>query len=627
MRAPAVTLVALPWHALPMPSIQLGTLCAVLGQAGIATEVRSLMLAFMEHCLAETAGRPEGERITVADYATVADEYPALGLGDWIFAVPPFRDDAERDAQYVAYLRQLGVPEPVVGKALVMRSLVPAFLERCVEEILASGTRMVGFTTTFSQNVPSLVLAKLLKEREPRVAIVFGGGNCDGPMGAALHRAFPWVDVVVRGEAERLLPDLVRDLFAGRPVRPAPGLCYREGDRQVVVPQQPATPVSMDDVPIPIMDEYFERLEKTSFAAEMAGRVSVPFETSRGCWWGAKSHCTFCGLNGTSMAFRSKSPGRVVDELAALARRHGRLDFTSVDTILDLEYLREVMPRLRDAGQDLRIYYEVKSNLRREQVRLLRDAGVRFLQPGIESLSTPLLRLMRKGVTAFQNVRLLKWCAEEGIEVAWNIIYGFPREPEEEYTRMARAIPSLTHLWPPTLCLLALHRFSPYHQRPAEFGLEELGPLPWYRLIYPIDDATLADLAYSFDYRHADGRKPSDYIGPLRAAIDAWHSGQGVAYRALRYRRGPGFLVVHDRRPGLTADYSFDEREAQLYLACADGATASEACAALRAAGSSDVDADDVRTFLDDLVSSRLVYEENGHYLALALPATLPEMP
>src|SRR6187200_2230339 len=98
MRAPAVTLVALPWHALPMPSIQLGTLCAVLGQAGIATEVRSLMLVFMEHCVAETVGRAEGERITVSDYATVADEYPALGLGDWIFAVPPFRDNTERDA-------------------------------------------------------------------------------------------------------------------------------------------------------------------------------------------------------------------------------------------------------------------------------------------------------------------------------------------------------------------------------------------------------------------------------------------------------------------------------------------------------------------------------------------------
>jgi ribosomal peptide maturation radical SAM protein 1 len=627
VRAPAITLVALPWHALHLPSIQLGTLCAVLGQAGIATEARSLMLAFMEHCLAETDGRPERERITIADYATVSEEYYARGLGDWIFAVAPFRQDPRRDAQYLSDLRERGVPEPVLAKALAMRELVPAFLERCVEEILAPGPRVVGFTTSFSQNVPSLALAKLLKERDPGVTIVFGGGNCDGPMGAALHRAFPWVDVVVRGEGERLLPGLVRDLFAGGPIQPAPGLCYREGGRQVVIPQQPATPVPMDEVPTPMLDEYFERLEKTRFAAEITSRVSIPFETSRGCWWGARSHCTFCGLNGTSMAFRSKSPGRVVEELTALARRHGRLEFTSVDTILDLEYLREVMPRLRDAGHDLSVYYEVKSNLRRDEVRLLRAAGVKFLQPGIESLSTPILRLMRKGVTAFQNVRLLKWCAEYGMEVLWNVLYGFPAEPEAEYARMARVVPSLAHLWPPTLGRLALHRFSPYHERPAEFGLENLGPMPWYGLVYPTDHETLAGLAYNFDYRHADGRDPDTYIGPLRAAIEAWRSGHSVAYRALRYRRGPGFLVVQDRRPGLAADYSFDEDEARLYLACADGATPAEACATLQAAGTVDVDVEDVRAFLDELVTGRLVYEEQGRYLALALPASLPEMP
>jgi len=627
VRASTVILVALPWHALHVPSIQLGTLCAILGQAGIATEVRSLNLAFMEHCLAATEGRPEIERITVADYATVGEEHSPRGLGDWIFAVPPFRQDPEHDAQYLAYLRQLRVPETVLAKALRLRELVPSFLERCVTEILASEARLIGFTTTFSQNVPSLVLAKLLKQRDPDVTIVFGGGNCDGPMGAALHSAFPWVDVVVRGEAERVVPGLVRGLLSGGRVQPAPGLCYRDGDRQVVVPQQPAEPVPMDEVPAPIMDEYFERLEKTRFAAEILNTVTIPFETSRGCWWGAKSHCTFCGLNGTSMAFRSKSPGRVVDELTALARRHGRLEFTSVDTILDLEYLRELMPRLREAGHDLSIYYEVKSNLRREQVRLLREAGVKFLQPGIESLSTPILRLMRKGVTAFQNIRLLKWCAEYGVQVSWNILYGFPGEPKEEYARMAQAVPSLVHLWPPALCRLGLHRFSPYHQRPAEFGLENLGPLPWYRLVYPIDGETLAGLAYNFDFRHTDGRDPETYIGPLRTAIEAWESGQSQAHRALRYRRGPGFLVVQDRRPGLTADYSFDDDEARLYLACEDGATPAEAWATLQASGPTDVDVDDVRTFLDELVSSRLVYEEHGRYLALALPASLPEMP
>jgi ribosomal peptide maturation radical SAM protein 1 len=626
MREPSVMLIAMPWHALGLPSIQLGILGSVLEQAGIATEVRSLMLAFMEHCLAGTAARPEAERIELADYAMVGEKNFPLGLGDWIFAVPPFRDAPDRDAQYLAHLREQNVPEPEVAKALAMRALVPTFLERTADEILAAGPRVVGFSSTFSQNVPSLVLAKALKERNPSLTIVFGGGNCDGPMGAALHRAFPWVDVVVRGEAERVLPELVRDLFAGGGIRARPGLCYRDGDRSVAIPQSGEAGVPMDEIPTPRFDEYFERLAKTTFATEMMRHVRVPHETSRGCWWGAKSHCTFCGLNGTTMAFRSKSDDRVVEELTALAQRHERLDFTLVDTILDMRYFRDVLPRLRDAGCDLSLYYETKSNLRREQVRLLREAGVNFLQPGIESLSSPILRLMRKGVTAFQNVRLLKWCAEYGIHVFWNVIYGFPGEPPEEYARLAGLAPSLTHLAPPTLCRLAIHRFSPYHDRPAEFGLEVLGPLPWHRLVYPADDATLAELAYNFDYRHADGRDPETYVGPLREAIEAWHASHSASYRALRYRRGPGFLVVHDRRPDLEpADYSFSERETRLFLACEDGATAAEARAALPKADAADLDLDDVQEFLDELVGCRLMYEESGRYLALALPAKLPE--
>jgi hypothetical protein len=157
--------------------------------------------------------------------------------------------------------------------------------------------------------------------------------------------------------------------------------------------------------------------------------------------------------------------------------------------------------------------------------------------------------------------------------------------------------------------------------------LEDLGPLPWYRLVYPIDGEALTGIAYNFDFRHADGRDPETYVGPLRAAIAEWQAGRSAAYRALRYLRGPGFLVVQDRRPGLTADYSFDEHEALLYLACADGATPAEAWATLQASRPTDVDVDDVRTFLDELVSSRLAYEEQGRYLALALPASLPEMP
>jgi ribosomal peptide maturation radical SAM protein 1 len=626
--AGTVLLVAMPWETLPKPSIQLGILKSVLDRAGIRNEVRSLKLAFMEHCLAATAGRHESERIRVADYQAISNEYAAVGLGDWIFAVPPFRDTSDLDDRYLVHIRSEGVPEAAIARALAMRGLVPAFLQRCVDEILAAAPRVVGFSSAYSQNVASLVLSKLLKLRDPSLRIVFGGSNCDGPMGAALHRAFPWIDVVVRGEAEHVLPRLARDLLAGDAVRPQPGLCYREGDRAVAVETVEGATVPMDDVPTPDFDEYFDRLRTSSFGAELLPHVRLLYETARGCWWGAKSHCTFCGLIGPSMTFRSKSPDRVVEEITVLTRRYRRLDFQMVDNILDLRYLRDLLPRLRDTGYHLRIFYETKANLKKDQVRSLRDGGVDRIQPGIESLSTPILGLMRKGVTAFQNVRLLKWCAQYGLGVSWIVIYGFPGEPPEEYARMADVVPSLTHLEPPMIARLRVERFSPYHQRPREFGLEVVGPLPHYRFVYPVDAATLTDLAYTFEYRHLDGRDPEIYAGPLCQAIEAWQAGGPTALGSLRYRRGPGFLTIADRRPNLeTADYSFDEAEALIYLACEDGATVPEAHEAARAAGLPDLTIEDVHEFLDDLVKSRLAFAEGGRYLSLALPADSRETP
>ena len=623
MSAPSVLLISMPWHVLSVPSIQLGLLQSVLEQAGIRTTVATLGLAFMEFCGTATGGLVDELRIGLAEYDDVARRVET-GLGDWIFAVPPFRHASEAaDAEYLAFLRSFDIPDELLRAALAMRGLAPAFLERMADEVRAIGPQVVGFTSTFNQNVPSLVLAKILKARDPSLSVVFGGANCDGPMGAALHRAFPWVDVVVRGEAERILPDLVRDLAAGQPVRPQAGLCFRDGPRVVTIPQTTGDSIAMDESPTPTFDEYFERLAKTSFQAELRPKLALAYETARGCWWGAKSHCTFCGINGSSMAFRSKSPARILEEVPSLARRYRVLNFDIVDAILDVRYLRDVLPQLRELGYDLRFFYETKSNLQREQVRLLKAAGVDRIQPGIESLSTPILGLMRKGVMAFQNVRLLKWCAAYEVHPSWNILYGFPGESPAEYARMAQVVPSLTHFTPSVLGAIELSRFSPYHQKSGEFGLEILGPSPWYRHVYDVDDATLMDLAYTFEYRHGDGRDPDEYVLPLRREVDAWRAGQASSYRALRYRRGPGFLLVQDRRLPLEhADYEFDDTEAQIYLACEDGATAARISETLRATGAADPGIAAIREFLDDLVARRLVYEEAGRYLALALSSS-----
>jgi ribosomal peptide maturation radical SAM protein 1 len=345
--------------------------------------------------------------------------------------------------------------------------------------------------------------------------------------------------------------------------------------------------------------------------------MDLPFETGRGCWWGAKHHCTFCGLNGATMAFRSKSPDRVVSEIRSLSSRYQRRTLAAVDNIIDFRYFDTVLPMLRDDGYDLDIFYEIKGNLTKAQVRLLRDSGIRRIQPGLESLSSPILRLMRKGITAWQNVRLLKWCAEMGVDPEWNLLFGFPGEPPVEYERMVSLIPSLVHLKPPVLARLIVERFSPYHFDAAALGVRLIGPEPLQRYLYDADDEDLTELGYYFEYAYADGRDPEDYVGPLRKAVSTWRDQQGHA--SLRYFVCPGYVeIVDDRDTTNTVIYALEHWQATTYLEC-DAGTTPQALLATLSRQSQTVTESALLSFLRDCVERGLIYEDEGKFLSLAV--------
>jgi ribosomal peptide maturation radical SAM protein 1 len=399
-----VVLVSMPWKDLYSPSIQLGILKELLGAHGIETALKNYFLGFAEYLMRN--GPAIGLRISANQYREIDELSIRMGIGDWTFAVPPLRHNTdERDQAYRAFLEEQGQRKEIIDAAFAIRELVPAFLDACASEILAGAPKVVAFTSVFNQNVPSLALAALLKERAPQLKIVFGGANCEGPMGEGLARAYPFVDVVVRGEAERVAPAVFEDLLAGNEIRPHPGICIRRDGELTVVGNEGYQQVTMDLVPEPSYDAYFEDLQTMSFAAELDEQVFLPFETARGCWWGAKHHCTFCGLNGATMTFRRKSPERVRTELYHMAERYKRLEFFGVDNILDLGYFQDLLPQLTADGFDIGMFYETKANLSWDRLKVMHGAGILRIQPGIESLSSPILKLMSKGVSALHNIR------------------------------------------------------------------------------------------------------------------------------------------------------------------------------------------------------------------------------
>jgi ribosomal peptide maturation radical SAM protein 1 len=599
----------MPFMMADRPSIQLGLLKAVGTRHGY--DVRTL------HANLDFAAR-----IGIEDYRQLC-EGRGLMLGDWLFSRAAFGDAAPDPGGALLddfaddLALSTGDPRQTRDRLLRMRDHdVPAYLDDLVAGFAWDRVRVAGFTCTFQQNTASFALARRLKDRFPQLVTVFGGANFEAGMGLEYLRRVDCADYAVIGEGDVALPDLLAALATGADPAAVPGVARRGG-----APAAGARPpyAGLDESPVPDYDEYFTRAEALGLQPRTGHRtIRIPFESARGCWWGAKHHCTFCGLNGSTMTFRAKSAPRVSAELAAQARRYRSFRFEAVDNIVDTRYLTGLFPELAATGTTYDIFYEVKANLSRQQLRLLRDGGVTHLQPGLESLSTRVLALMRKGVRAGQNVNVLRWGQYYGITISWNILWGFPGESTRDYAEQAELVPHLVHLRPPVGAgRLWLERFSPLFTDPRA-GVRTRRPERGYRYVYP-ENFDLNEVAYFFEYELDDPLPDAAYTG-LRDAVANWQAAWQRAVRpTLTYFSAPGFLQIYDgRHPGAEGTYTFEGDLAAVYLACVDRPIGAAAVCE-RLGGRLPLAA--VQEAFTGFAERGLMFLDGSAALALALPA------
>lgn len=602
MRPRRVLLLSMPFGALDRPALGLSLLKPALAGRGIECDVRYLNFAFADLLGTDT-------------YRWLGSDLPYTAFaGDWTFTDELYGHDAARDRAYVEeVLRGIWrLGEQEIANILAARRLVRPFLDTCVASISWSDYALVGFTSTFEQNLASLALARRIKQLHPTLPVVFGGANWEGPMGVALHRHFRFVDYVCSGEADHSFPELAARIVAGRGVGEPPirGVVRREkGETRFAGPAEAVR--EMDALPVPDFSDYFAELQLSPSGCSVV--PNVLFESSRGCWWGAKSHCTFCGLNGGTMAFRSKSTQRLLAEIDELVSRW-RIDLLeAVDNILDMRYFDEVLPALE--GRGLRFFYEVKSNLTRRQVEQLARSGVYRIQPGIESMSDHVLRLMRKGTTALRNVQLLKWCREYGVAVDFNILYGFPGETADDYRQMLELLHAIRFLGGPSACgPVRLDRFSPYFEASQSFGLVDVRPMAAYRHLYPFAGELLHDIAYYFDYGYDPSADPRGAAAEVIAFSQQWSSEPEAGEVTCR-ETADGALLIRDSRPSaLLRELPLRGFEKAAYEFC-------DSLHPLRAVVEhlGAVDAESVRGFLDSLVANGLMVTDGTNYLSLAV--------
>ncbi|MBT3224162.1 MAG: RiPP maturation radical SAM protein 1, partial [Proteobacteria bacterium] len=338
------------------------------------------------------------------------------------------------------------------------------------------------------------------------------------------------VDFVFAGESEVTFVDFLQSIGKEPPERIIRGLPVE----------------NLDDLPTPDFADYFEQVKP------IMGQVPLwlLYESSRGCWWGSKNHCPFCGIDKKRMGFRQKSPDRVVQQLTQILANSPTHRVCMTDNIMPHQFHKTLIPRLPLEVPRLRLFYEQKANLSLEQVGNLQRAGCMTIQPGIEALQSDILGLINKGVSPRQNLALLRYARIVGLQLKWNLLWGFPKDLLQSYLETETLLPLLHHLPPPqALAHMHLDRFSPYVDNPEQYGISNLRPFPGYGEVFP-PEADLDRLAYHFEASYPSGSEEApEVMVRLLDKVWRWRRAWEQHAPALELRRiGVGSFVLMDTR-------------------------------------------------------------------------------
>ena len=616
-----VCLVEMPFSSYATPSFSLSILKACLLEKDIRAQVMYGSMRFAKCC-----GHEDYE-------AVLSKANQGSLLGEAIFAsylqLPlaySFQEYLRTFKQYSPLATDAYIEE-MQRTATRVHGFVAEFLEELAEEILAHNPKIVAMASVFFQNNACLALARVLKEKRPEVVTIIGGANCTGEGGAAIVHYIPWIDYAFSGEADECFAELCQLLMEQGCNTKDEYLPYGVISKTMAPKfldenQYPTRFTSgLDSIPPPDYHDYFREL--TIFSLDHIGTPSLFYEFSRGCWWHAKKPCTFCGLNGNGKQYRIKSNAKIISDLLHIKKSYHNNNIILTDNIISYEHLETLLPELIVLEEKFNFFAEVKSNLTRQNLQTLGQAGVKMIQPGIESLHDGALTLMNKGNRGIKHIELLRNVEEEGIIAVWHLLAGFPFEENIWYQEMADLIPKITHMRGPRLCMHILFtKYSEYYRNSAQYNVA-LRPGQGYHYVYPAIGDYIMRTAYMFE--PADEKQLSTYSlmhfiseehGALNDIVAQWTQTFAANKDILEMTPYDNSIEIIDlRKIAKQSFYSLTGVEKRVYELSRDVIRKEKLMISLGQEFSQET----IGATIDYLIEHSLLIEMGGELLALAM--------
>jgi radical SAM superfamily enzyme YgiQ (UPF0313 family) len=307
----------------------------------------------------------------------------------------------------------------------IVSRYTPEKLALALESFRPHAVGVNSVTMNFPQ---AAVIVRDVKRYDPGIVTMMGGPHVSFDIENTL-RAYPELDLIVVGEGERTLSELVPVLTSPEEWERISGIAFRKDGVPFITPVRPLIE-DLDALPLPA-----RHLLPVSRYLALGYPVSII--TSRGC----PNRCIFClGRRMVGSRGRFRSPSLVVDEIEQILA----LGFTRINIADDLftadkqrvNTLCEEM--LRRGVKFAWSAFARVNTVDREILAIMRRAGCDAVSFGIESGNPEMLKRIRKGITLEQAREATRLCKEAGITTHASFMVGLPGETPETLQDTAR---------------------------------------------------------------------------------------------------------------------------------------------------------------------------------------------
>lgn len=438
------------------------------------------------------------------------------------------------------------VPEPLnLEEYFKVEEICNTFIDDVIETITSLDYKMIGCTARMGQTNCSVAVLNGVKRINPDIITLIGGTDCRGELAKGIASLSDSIDYIFSGDSEISFSNFLQNYSNGK-----------LPDTRIIT----GNPLmDLDTLPLA---EYGSFLNQKEFfiGNDFNQKKIISYETSRGCWWGAKCSCNFCSED---KIFRQKTSQKVLCDLKEISMHDEIEGIHMCDLAMPLSYHEEVVPKLLENQNYPTIYYQAKANMDLHDLINLKKSKIDQFTIGIETFSNDLLKLINKGTTLRQNLKLLRNARSVEMLLDYLILWGFPGDKQEHYQEVLNILPLIRHLQPPITCLhMILSRFSPYFEKAEEFQVTNIQPWAVYKMIFP-EWTDFDNMAYWFiaDYP-CEAHENPQLMKQIGKEVDLWRRSWKSSYLVM-VNLNDSYLIFDNRDVTGKKQYTLDYQQAK----------------------------------------------------------------